>query len=58
MFGRKGKRKVNKYYPLLTIHPFMDENLVTFTTTFILFVNYTLVVPIVQQITQVSEGNR
>jgi hypothetical protein len=46
------------YYPLLTIHPLMDENLVIFTTTFILFANYTLVVPIVQQITQVHVGNR
>jgi hypothetical protein len=54
----KGRRKVNMYYPLLIIHPLMDENLVTLTTPFILFANYTLVVLIVQQITQVRVGNK
>jgi hypothetical protein len=39
-------------YPLLTTHLLLDENLVICTTIFMFFANYTLVVPIVQQITQ------
>jgi hypothetical protein len=36
----------------------MDENLVIFTTTFMLLANYTLFAPIVQQIIQVHVGNK